>query len=1215
MSKLSDDQTQDLFRKLKVSCVPLLANSLLTPSSIPQVSKLLSSLLETLQQCTNSSHVLTPSLVGYTFFPISTLLRRNPTSSIPDQVFEKIFRVLRFLCDTWWWDCDLKTWEQMVTLSGAILGGIDESQNGRKRDDETKDAAASCLLALLRVRTPDEDPSGSGGREQAAKDRASARLTQLQSTTKSPRFIPIVGQTIDSLLQTAYSHHLPLQRISLELLHLLVAFYLADGFIPSVLPGVVSTTSRIILGADAGTRSSREAGKGWANGDVVAASLKVIQEIIVKAIGDDICIREGAIRNITELQDLADLASDSSSPLDEKSTQETKPSPPYSTPRTPVWLKATSTQVHIALNALTPVLSHPTPSALRALATFSSRILSSTSLTLPQSQPLLLSFLLSLSNSNFPKVSGVAQKELAELLDRDMRERGGELAGILMQMTRDNLVSLPRLLPMKSDAKVEHVASLVEAICRLSTTASIPPSTSAPTGAKSEAIPALSSISSGIARLLGPTGGIEKWGWSLLSVLEFLPPSILVSPSRPGHLLLLESTSSQRDTNAPPPFPELTLKNVSTRSTLQALERMFRALGSAGGEECLFSVEWFVSVGAGRSEGAGRGSKSGVAALWCACRILEGVSGQVLVDINMEARDYAGSGQRADVLRGKSRRLTKLARNLARSVVEMWEEGAQDDLEDPITTNYDSQQAATTQELSIADENTSFEYRQGLRPVRLTISQHPSVPSASSQNQSGGSSAQHTLHQSLRLQLLSISSLILQSSFTPLLLHTLYPILSTLLSSSPHLSLTAYSTLLTVASSTSHATPSNLLMSNFDYALDGISRRLSNRRLGVDVDAAKVLGLVVHLVGRDVIVKGRAGDLVEEVFDRLDEFHGYEGVVEALVEVLGEVVKVIEGEEQDTPQREEDVRFSQAMPKDSERFDALCGWFKTRHEPGIEGEEDYGPAPREAWGGDKGKGTAEESEGDEQQKPAQEPNPSVDPPPTPAQTLTKQIVSRSLYFLTHGMPTIRARILTLLSSSVPVLPESALLPSIHHAWPFILNRLSDPEPYVVSAAAALIESLATHVGSFMGQRIWDDVWPRFRGLLKKLDIADSKSALSRRGPGAVGTESAYTHSHRLYRSSLKTMTAAMKGVHIQDSSAWDVTLAFRRFLQKHAHEELQVCARELYLVIGKNNEDAVWLALSGTMGTMHEEGIAFLREDKWDLSQNASIIFSQMSDV
>ena len=193
---------------------------------------------------------------------------------------------------------------------------------------------------------------------------------------------------------------------------------------------------------------------------------------------------------------------------------------------------------------------------------------------------------------------------------------------------------------------------------------------------------------------------------------------------------------------------------------------------------------------------------------------------------------------------------------------------------------------------------------------------------------------------------------------------------------------------------------------------------------------------------------------------------------------------------------------------------------------------------------------------------------------------------------------------------MPVLPSSALLPCIHDAWPFILRRLSDAESFVVRAAISLVESLADRFGSFMTRRIWDDVWPIFRGMLDKLSATELTSALARRpmrGSGGVGTKSAYTHSHRLYLALIRTMCAALRNVHPQDAAVWQVILAFRRFLDKDAHEELQACARDLYVVAGMNNKDAVWLALSSTTQA-NEAVISFLIEPKLDIKRNVEMI-------
>ncbi|KAJ6558478.1 armadillo-type protein [Mycena vulgaris] len=1111
----AEDKSQQIFQRLKPVCVPLLGTSLLTPSSIPNVSKRLTELVELLRDVKASGSILGTSLISYTFFPLSTILSRNKSQDIPDQVLEKILLVLGLLCEDWWWNCDTKLWEQLFILCGSVIGDIEGKGVGKIRDEETKDAAAQCLLTLLRPRSEEEAALHSRS--------ATARLSEFQEHASSQRFTPILGQTLNSLLTTAESQQYSLQRVSLELMYLLITTYFPDSLITSVLPGVVSSMTKLAQGVPGNL--------GWAKGATVSGSLKVMQAVIVKSIGDDICIKDEAVRYVDDLEDLADLVN----LQQQESSGEARP---FSTARTPSWLRGTSSQLHIAINTLTPLVSHTTPSALLALVDFSSSILAATALTLPQTQPLLLSFLLSLSNSAFADVSTKARSSLLKLLTAQSKARQ-PLLQTLMHSTKDNLAALPRLLSSQADSKVEHVAGLIEAVCTLAT----------PSGN----VPGIASISTGLGVLLGPTGGIERWGWRLLSVLELVEPPFIVSRMSAAQLMLENDNGTSEEIA----FPELTFKNLSTRSAHHALVRMFHSLGRAAGDSCLSTVEWFTNVG---HKGT---SSQAVAAIWCACRLLEGVA-----DISIL------SGSSGDSLAHKrTKRIEKMARGLAKSVAELWDHAEDVDRPKVQVEEWDEDAPLTVQHVK------GF----GSLEETLKIVQ-PS--SAKSKN----NATQPTLHRALCLQLIAVVSGILQARSTPLLIYTLYPVLHSLVSPVFYLSSTALATLNFMSQSASYASSANLLLSNFDYALDAVARRLTRRWL--DVDATKVLVVLVRLVGSEVVE--RAGDVVEECFDRLDEFHGYDIIVEGLIEVLGEVIKVIEMEEAalggDTPARP----ASPEIPRDSEQLQAFFDWLPRRHEniPLEEPEPDI-PDP-----------TPEQSEQPQQ--------PSIDeePPSTPTQILTKQIVSRSLYFLTHGSPVIRARILSLLAASVPVLPESALLPSINSAWPFILNRLADSETFVVAAATSLIEALVTHVGSFMYRRIWNDVWPRFHAMLAKLDVADATSALARRGRGGgVGTESAYTHSHRLHRSLLKSMTATMKGVQSQDTPVWQAILSFRRFLHRHTHEELQHCGREFYTAASANNADAVWLALAATSGaTSTYPAMLFLREPKWEIQDNVDEI-------
>ena len=1049
-------------------------------------------------------------------------------TAIPDQILEKVLIILVMLCEDWWWDMEIKLWEQIFMLCSSVVGGIDGKGKGKskQRDDEAKEAAINCLAALLRIHSDD--------RPLFPSKPSQSRYQELLALTQQKTFLPVLGQTLSFVLEATDTKKLSLRLCALETASILIDSYLPDPLVPSILPGIVSTMCKLALG-------SQEA-KNWANGDLVEASLCVLGIIIVKSIGDDVCVREGAITVVEELEDLMSLANPSSTdtPADDTS---------YGTKRTTSWLRGTSSQLHIALNSLTPLVNHPSPSALAALAELAYKILKATPSTLPQSQGLLLSFLLTVSICDYPKTAEAALTRLLLLLSNDSNVHQ-PLLHTLMKHTRDNLSALPRLLASQADTKVEHRAGLIEAVCRLA------PSATQPDG--------IAAIAKELGKLLGLSGGIERWGWSLLSVMEFSDPPVTATKTSAAQLSLEYDPASPRWVA----FPQVMFHNVSVRTCYEAIQRMFRALGTASGDQCLPAIEWFTNVALMGP------SRSSVSAMWCACRLLEGCT-----DLNLE------SDIGITVINfPRSNRLEKFIRALTRDIAQLWDKDSfnEPSLPDGHEIPLD---AETSQVLHVRGVDAIHDTLKLTRPSAMKSVKRPQI--------------QESLHRALALQLLSVSSGILQAKFSRLLLHSLYPVLHSLVSSNSFLSSSALAALQFITISTSYASPANLLMSNFDYALDGISRRLSRAHL--DVDATKVFVVMIHIIGDDVIT--RAGDIVEECFERLDDYHGYDVVVDGLIEVLGEVVKTVKAESESQEQATSNTPVDpEKWPQDSEQMAEFYKFYRGKdQESDVHVDDtDFGPAPHTAWGSDH-----EEKEEDQHANDSDQ-----EKPLTQTQTLTKQIVSRSMFFLTHTSAVIRSRILTLLALSVSVLPESALLPSIHQAWPFILNRLADKEFFVVSAAGSLIEALSTRMGSFMFSRVWDDAWPRFQKMLEVLAKADSTNSLARRGVEAVGTESAYSHSHRIYRSMLKTMTAALKGVNPRDSSVWQLLLLFRRFLHSQAHDELQACARELYMAAAANNADAVWLVLRSTMEEISPT-TKYMRRPEWNIAANVEQILGR----
>lgn len=308
-------------------------------------------------------------------------------------------------------------------------------------------------------------------------------------------------------------------------------------------------------------------------------------------------------------------------------------------------------------------------------------------------------------------------------------------------------------------------------------------------------------------------------------------------------------------------------------------------------------------------------------------------------------------------------------------------------------------------------------------------------------------------------------------------------------------------------------------------------------------------------------------------------------------------------------------------------MEQLLQWLEQRHKtpPQEDEDEDYGPAPREAWGK---KAELQDEDEDPGSQPAyKEPE---KPQPTATHKLVHLILSRSVPFLTHSSPLIRARILGLLTSAVPVLGHDnsennpgipLLLPQIHRAWPFVLNRLGDSEPFVVAAAAGLVAALAASpgAGDFVKARIRDDVWPRFKTMLDALQVAESQSALAQRRPGGSTAASAYATSTRLHVAMLRTMDVALRGPGgAQDTEVWEIAVAFRRFLDRGQDASVQKAALRVFRALRAANEDAIWLALSATVGhdLLADEGTATgtafptCLQRNWDIKDNAIAVLS-----
>ncbi|KAF8753999.1 HEAT repeat protein [Rhizoctonia solani] len=946
-----------LFNKIKPLCTALFKSH--APTDV------LAALYRILKDAPPTA--FTPSLIEYTFFPISHSCE-SPHSQPP---------------------------------TGTDLSLLE-------KDEETCYAAALTLRALFQPDPNDLDP----------------------------KIIPVLGNTLDTILDYTLSPNHSLQVVSLEVLHRIINAYFPSSHIPAVVPGVVSKMVRVAMGDKATSQ-------------VITLALKVLEDILERGVGDQVCIQSGALRDYTSLDDLVSSPSPPSS-----SAQSIEPQ------RTPTWLNATGPQVHVSLVSLSPLASNPNPLTRLALVNLCAKLAQTCGQSLENTQPVLVTHLLLLA---YPALQGPtptppedAQRALESLSWVNVQV----VAGIVSRA----LSLLPHRLSQVHESTASSLARQLVSACHV-----LPAST--------------------IGALLGPGGGVEKWGAMLLSVVRFEVGERRVVP-----LVALDAGQVVEEEDESGVF---TLQGLDTMTT-RHISSVFTALGKKAGDQGVYAIEWFVGAGVGGS----------VAGLWCALWLLRGHE--------MDCQDAE--------------------RDVGRSVFAP--------SPDPASGAEEAGQERERLEVT--------EYVKGLNPLTTLLDR----PFANSTVRSARLEETRNVHAHLAIRLIATCHTILARIPTTTLSTQTYPATHTTNPSVTLLQYTIYPLLVEnkglgeVSTALGYASVENMLLANFDYALESVARRVSvfgvyaAGCIGILPRALETLRTLVRLVGSQIV--SRASDVLDECFDRLDDFHGYEVVVGALVGVLAEVT----GHGEENAQGQEQV------------WEGFLKWWKDRGKEREEWEFDLGEDDK---GKDKDK---DKNEGEDDEEPM-----SSDPPPLPpTQSLTRQIISRCTYFLTHPSPYIRAQILTLLTTAAPTLRASALLPPSTPRGPCV----------------GLIETLVECVGDFMARRVWEDVWPRFE---KMLSAQADRTIARRSGPvrayGSYETYGARALSD-VHVSILRTLAKAVEHVgpliRRLDTLASCPAGFFRDALKEEGGESEN-----------KRNPDVVWLVLEGTKG-----GEGLPRFLKWD---------------
>ncbi|GAA5873548.1 hypothetical protein JCM1840_005958 [Sporobolomyces johnsonii] len=1187
-----DGRRQHLFLQIKTITVPLLeaTRSLVTASSTRTTLQLLEQLRNTLRDA--PADAFSPALANYVFFPLSSLLQPRPDGSDRgDRLLEATMQVLTALVDRWRQaGMEPRVRQELWIMTVLTLGGpLDPKgpasaakDKGKQvdRTEESKLAMVEALLALMRPSPKkadrmeeEEDPLGE--RLDWSKDGP----TPAERPEDPSPPLPILFHTLTTLLAIAVQPtSLQLQLSSLSALRILITTYLArptavsstsagpSPLLATALPGTASTLSRIALSMPSSSAAPRNAPSRRQASAVIVAALEVLADIITLTVGDTVTgelrkeLDSDEAASATTLEELVETATAPSpqQPMDVDPSEPQGPPPPSSGPTvpTPSWLRFTLSSLSTLFAALAPLSSHDSPIVRSSLAGLLSAVIQQCGRTLGSLAAGPIEGLIILAGDDWDDVRAPARRALlAVFAQPSSLDPSLHPVSLASQVVQRRITALPGAARRRDEVGVQRGACLIRAALEL-----------------------LSAFDSNV----GPLQGVEKWSWSLLSALEFdrVPRA---GQAVEGGMALAWITGAGDGADQATSWPPIRLRSLTEERTIAALEALWQALGRAAAAAA--QEEDVIDQFLGIALGPKRGEAVAVSSLWVLDGVLRGLE-----------------GSKADKKRKKV--LKRTTRSLLSFLEEL--EGVED-VEEPASND-----APTRTDVLAAEDDADkpvVPLVQHSKGITTTPSLDKYQPVASRSSTREARASHQLLLTSLALRVLTTCSSLLAASFQPFLMQSLYHVLAHLSPTThPFLRAHAQHALSLIADSTSYASPQNLVLANVDYVVNSVSQRLSVSRL--DPSAPLVLVEMIRLVGQPIVPMVQ--DLVDDVFEALDDYHGYEEVTVGLWAVLDALIKVMA--EDLPPKRESPSKAKGGQPNPEEDWASFREWFAHRHDkPAMDVDDDIEEInPKRPFES----GFVHNK--DHEDGPTEFPETKEIPPSRP-QVVTAQILSKALYFLSHSSPFLRARVLSLIASAVPLLARPSLdadpsnnrsadlLPVIHRAWPYILNRFSDPEPYVVVEAAGLIEALASHVGEFMSRRILDDVWPRFRTLLGKQEIEDRKSTAVA-GP----TTTRYSKSHRLYRAILGTMLHVARDVPLKEAVVWDQAVRLRRFLAVDTVDpELQARARELYEALGEVNPDAVWLVLAATVG-LDDSLPRFLRMDQVDFGNNVETLLQAL---
>ncbi|KAK3902014.1 armadillo-type protein [Staphylotrichum tortipilum] len=402
------ERTQ-FFQQLKRECVPL-SRLALAPRDSPVDAKETLRLLEALTnlwtaQTTKDASILDEKLADYVFFPLSHLLQSR--DRYPVRVTEVIICLLRVLVQYGWKSkTSPQLFQQLLVFLSIIVGGF-PGQSKQGMPEETLVESFRTLAALISIATP-------------------SHLTPPGESADENKTTQALGRNVTLMMEGVTEGVVPaIQLEAAQCLRLVFTNIKDNAVLAQFLPGTVSALTKLLAPPQANHTQKK----------VLISCLEVLNLVLTHVLGD--------IKVRVTLKKLES----SEGKADEATTESTDSSPGALTPS---WLKATTSQVKIALAAVLKLRAHESEEVQSALHRLCVSLLDECHSSLANCQLILVETAMMLEEE------GSARSHLETNL-RDLAGVYPELGDSIKSALYNWITGLPRVM-LSSDEGVKQLA-------------------------------------------------------------------------------------------------------------------------------------------------------------------------------------------------------------------------------------------------------------------------------------------------------------------------------------------------------------------------------------------------------------------------------------------------------------------------------------------------------------------------------------------------------------------------------------------------------------------------------------------------------------------------------------------------------------------------------------------------------------------------------------